>query len=300
MYDERPSGEERRVPAPKQRSWLSWATLALAALAAILAGAALYLVWRGQQEPEPPPEPETFQYNGQTLEVLEGMPTSEYSWPDFSVDERGRVAYQRDGRRAKTGVDVSFYQKDIDWQAVAADGIDFAIIRLGYRGYTEGGLNMDQQFERNLQGALDAGLEVGVYFFSQAVTPQEAEEEADYILAALDGAALAYPIAFDWEPITSGHQARTEDVDGQTLTRCAAAFCARIQGAGYEAAVYFNQNQGYFSYDLRELTDYTLWLAEYDTAPDFYYCFDLWQYTHTGAVAGIEGDVDLNLDLNRK
>ena len=212
------------------------------------------------------------------------------------VDSRGRVLYEKDGKTAKTGVDVSTYQGEVDWQAVA-DGIDFAILRLGYRGYTEGGLFMDESFSRNLQGALDAGLEVGVYFFSQAITPEEAEAEAAYILNAIDGYTVTYPIAFDWEPIAPGSNARTEGLDGETLTRCAAAFCRKVEEAGCRPAVYFNQTLGYLRYDLRELTDYDLWLAEYDSKPDFYYHFDLWQYSHTGQVAGIEGNVDLDLDL---
>ena len=278
---------------PRRGGWMAKTALALAAVAVILAGAALFLVLKESGFFEPP----TFQYGGQTLVAMEGMPVNPYDRESFSLDERGRVTYEKDGRRAKTGVDVSFYQQDIDWQAVAADGIDFAIIRLGYRGYTQGGLMLDERFEENIQKALDAGLEVGVYFFSQAVTPQEAEEEAEYILSALEGYDLTYPIAFDWEPITGGQDARTEGLTGETLTQCAEAFCAKIAQAGFEPAVYFNQDLGYLHYDLRELTDYTLWLAEYDQKPDFYYYFDLWQYTHTGTVAGIPGNVDLNLDL---
>ena len=141
---------------------------------------------------------------------------------------------------------------------------------------------MDQTFERNIQGASDAGLEMGVYFFSQAITPEEAEAEAAYIINALEGCDITYPVAFDWEPIAPDKGARTNELDGETLTRCASAFCKKIQEAGYTPAVYFNQSLGYLRYDLRELTDYCLWLAEYDTKPDFYYHFDLWQYSHTG------------------
>ena len=287
MNDNLPGGQ------PQRSGWMAKTALTLAVLALILAGAALYLVLREELAPEP----ETFQYGGQTLVAEEGMPRNPYDRENFSLDERGRVTYAAEGRSAKTGVDVSFYQQDIDWQAVAADGIDFAIIRLGYRGYTEGGLMMDERFQANIQGALDAGLEVGVYFFSQAITPQEAEAEAAFVLNAVEDYEITYPIAFDWEPITGGQTARTDGLTGEMLTQCAAAFCAKVAEAGYESAVYFNQDLGYLHYDLRELTDYTLWLAEYDTKPDFYYHFDLWQYTHTGTVAGIQGNVDLNLDL---
>ena len=222
------------------------------------------------------------------------MPLNPYDRSAFTVDDQGRLTYEKDGKRAKTGVDVSIYQGEVDWPAVAADGIDFAILRLGHRGYTQGGLFLDETFEQNLKGALDAGLEVGVYFFSQAVTPDEARQEADYILSVLDRQELPFPVAFDWESIP-GADARTDGLDGETLTRCAAAFCARVADAGYRPAVYFNQTQGYLHYDLRDLTDYDLWLAEYHAAPDFYYHFDMWQYSHTGHVEGIAGDVDLDL-----
>lgn len=288
----RPAGEaagDRRPAAPppvppRRGTGLSVLALILSLAALAVACASLYLVLQERREPEPPPpvipeEPVTFQFGDMVLTPLEGMPLNPYLREGFSVDGRGRVAYEAEGRQARLGVDVSKYQGDIDWQAVAGDGIGFAMLRLGYRGYSEGGLFLDQNFRQNLQGALDAGLEVGVYFFSQAITPEEAEEEADYVLEVLDGAELTFPIAFDWEPI-QGNEARTDGLDGAAMTRCAAAFCKRIQDAGYRPAVYFNQTQGYLHYDLRELTDYELWLAELGTAPDFYYHFDLWQYSH--------------------
>ena len=300
-----PPRTRQRQPERRRRSdKLSKLALGISVLALILAAIALFFALKPEPEPEEEPpappvveEPITFKFGDRVLTPLEGMPLNPYDRDSFSLDEKGRITYEKDGKRARTGVDVSTYQKEIDWQAVAADGIDFAILRLGYRGYTEGGLFLDQTFESNLRGALDAGLEVGVYFFSQAITPAEAEAEAAYILNAVEGYEITYPIAFDWEPISSGQGARTDGLDGETLTQCAAAFCRKIEQAGRPAAVYFNQDMGYLSYDLRELTDYALWLAEYDSSPDFYYHFDLWQYTHTGQVAGIEGDVDLDLDF---
>lgn len=299
---EPPPPRPRRQPSGRRDgNAISKLTLIISVIALILAGIALILTLRGRQKVEPPPAPPegpvTFRFGDQVLTPLEGMPVNPYNWDDFSLDVKGRVTYEKDGKRAKTGIDVSVYQKDIDWQAVAADGIDFAILRLGYRGYTEGGLFMDEYFYTNLQGAAEAGLEVGVYFFSQAITPEEAEAEAAYVLNAIEGYSVTYPIAFDWEPVAPGQGARTENLDNDTLTQCAAAFCGKVKAAGYTPAVYFNQTLGYLRYDLREVTDYGLWLAEYDTKPDFYYHFDLWQYTHTGQVEGIEGAVDLDLDL---
>lgn len=300
---EQPDLSPERPHPRRQRSWSGTLTLAFSFLAMLLAGMALLLAVldRPAKEPEEEPAgPATFQFGEQTLEVLEGMPLQPYDWRSFSTESLGggrwRAVYRQNGRSARTGIDISFYQGEIDWQAVAGDGIDFVILRLGYRGYTEGGLFTDQYFDQNLRGALDAGLDVGVYFFSQAITPEEAEAEAQYVLNALEGYDTACPIAFDWEPI-SDNTARTNGLDGGTLTRCAAAFCKTIQQAGRRPAVYFNQSLGYLRYDLRELTDYDLWLAEYGGKPDFYYHFDLLQYTHTGRVAGIEGDVDLDLDL---
>jgi len=305
--DERPLGEAladegRRQPPPRPRRrsrgyGLDALALGVSVIALILSVTALVLVLRGAKKPEAPPVEEesvTIQFGGMVLTPLEGMPLNPYDPEGFSVDERGRARYEKNGKRARGGIDVSTHQKEIDWQAVAADGVEFAMLRLGHRGYSEGGLFLDQTFERNLRGALDAGLDVGVYFFSQAVTPEEAEEEADYVLEALGGQELAFPVAFDWESI-AGDEARTDGLDGEMMTRCAAAFCKRVEDAGYRAAVYFNQTQGYLRYDLRDLTDYDLWLAEYDPAPSFYYHFDLWQYSHTGRVDGIEGDVDLDL-----
>ena len=301
-----PRSRHQSAPPPRRSSggggWMGKLTLLVSLLALVVSSVTLFLILRPEEKPEEPPdlseeEPVTFRFGDRELTPLEGMPLNPYDKAGFSVDGKGRVTYEKDGRRARTGVDGSTYQKEIDWQAVAGDGIDFAILRLGYRGYTEGGLFLDQTFQGNLRGALDAGLEVGVYFFSQAITPEEAEAEAAYILNAIEGYEITGPIAFDWEPIAPGNNARTDGLDNDTLTRCANAFCAKIEGAGYTPAVYFNQSLGYLRYDLRELTGYKLWLAEYDTKPDFYYHFDLWQYTHTGQVAGIEGDVDLDLDL---
>ncbi len=287
------------VRTRSRRSGPNYLPLVLSFLAMLITGTVLFLLLRGDSEPEPPPEipeeePVTFRFGDTLLTPLEGMPLNPYNKDAFSTDEKGRAIYEADRGRARAGVDVSTHQKDIDWQAVAADGIEFAMLRLGHRGYTEGGLFLDQTFEQNLRGALDAGLEVGVYFFSQAVTPEEAEEEADYVLAALDGQALTFPVAFDWEYITED-EARTDGLDGTAMTRCAAAFCKRIEEAGYRPAVYFNRTQGYLHYDLRELKDYDLWLAEYAVPPDFYYRFDLWQYSDSGRVDGIQGDVDLDL-----
>lgn len=303
MYDNLQSPPAREPEQARTRGrrqgggWMGWVTLICSVLALCLAGAALYLTLREEAEPPAPPEPVTFQYRDMILEAKEGVPVNSYDPAGFTTDELGRIGYEQDGLRARAGIDVSFYQGEIDWEAVAADGVEFAMIRLGYRGYTEGSLQLDSRFEENIRGARMAGLDVGVYFFSQASTPQEAEEEADFVVGVLAPYNITYPVAFDWEFITQGNGARTDNLDGETLTQCAAAFCARIAQAGYQPLIYFNQDLGYLTYDLAQLTEYPFWLAEYGGAPDFYYGFNFWQYTHAGTVAGIEGHVDWNLDL---
>ena len=176
---------------------------------------------------------------------------------------------------------------------LAASGVQFAILRAGYRGYTEGSIQEDAYFEQNLAGAIDAGLDVGVYFFSQAMDEQEAREEASYACELIGTRKLDLPLFYDWETVSGSERIPTPD--GLPLTDCAVAFCKVVRRNGFEAGVYFNQSLGYRYFDLSKLHDYTLWLAEYDTTPEFHYHFDCLQYTDTGTVAGIEGGVDLDI-----
>lgn len=226
------------------------------------------------------------------LDILEGLKPSGRKAEQFVIGSDGRITYT--GGQALFGIDVSHHQGKINWAAAAADGVDFALIRMGYRGYSEGGIFTDSSFAYNLDQAQKQGVAVGLYFFSQAITVEEAEEEARYLLAGLGDTVITGPIVFDWEEI-AGTDARTDYVKRETLTDMAAAFCAVIEEAGHKAMVYFNQETGYFHYDLSRLEQYGFWLAEYKSHPSFYYDFDIWQYSSTGRVAGIQGSVDLNL-----
>ena len=208
----------------------------------------------------------------------------------------GSIMYYNDPAYETTiGIDVSSHQGEIDWERVAASGVEFAMIRLGYRGYgSEGTLNLDPYFEQNLAGARAAGLKVGIYFFSQAITVEEAYEEAAFVLEHLDGEALDYPLAYDWEPI-SGVGARTDGLDSVTLTDCALTFCHMAELAGYTPMVYYNNPVGYGRYDLSRLTDYDVWFAQYASRPTMYYDYRIWQYTSSGTVPGIDTRVDMNI-----
>ena len=227
------------------------------------------------------------------------IPPNGYNSEAFSLDERGYLSYSGMGGFYR-GVDVSAHQKQVDWARVAATGMDFAMIRAGYRGYTLGTINQDAYFQANIQGALDNGMEVGVYFFSQALTPQEAEEEAYQLLEWISQYDITYPVVFDWEEVDR-EDSRSRNTDGNTVTACALAFCKVIQDAGYTPMTYGSPSKVYKGGILLEyLQDYPFWLAHYtkETAPtSFRYHYDMWQYTSTGAVDGIEGNVDLNICL---
>ena len=217
---------------------------------------------------------------------------------DFSADENGEPVYNGEHYRTIKGIDVSAFQLNIDWEAVRDSGIDFAIIRIGGRGYAPGEAGTvyeDTAFEKNLSEAKDAGLKVGVYFFSQAVSPAEAREEAAFVLDALDGRKLDLPVYFDWEFVHYGSTARTDNMDGKTLTECAEAFCKAVSDAGYKPGVYFNQELGYTMYNLGRLDFCDFWFARPDSlSPYFYYEMGMWQYNWQGDVPGIDQICDLN------
>lgn len=252
-------------------------------------------------EVTPTPKPQvTVEYGSAepvTLDLQEGVPTSYLKPGNFSKDENGRFTYAaEDGAEVLTGIDVSEHQLYPDWDKVAADGIDFAMIRLGYRGSTEGMLYKDPIFRYNLTKASNAGLKVGVYFFSQATCRAEAVAEAYYVAAVLEEFKdkITMPVVFDWEE-TGNEGSRTNGLDGKTVSDCAMYFTEVIREAGYEPGVYFNRHMGYYLYDLAQLPDVTFWFAGEGDYSDFYYEHSMWQYTFTGKVNGINGDVDVNL-----
>ena len=222
-----------------------------------------------------------------------------YEWENLSYDAQGRAHYIVDGKElTSTGVDVSSHQGYIDWEAVAADDIQFAMLRIGYRGSTEGGIRADELFETNLKGAQNAGLKVGVYFFSQAITVEEAREEANFVLQQLRKAGiteLELPVAFDLEP-SPDYSGRADNLSPAETNAIARAFCTTIQEAGYRVIVYGNKVD-LNRFDLVSLNE-PIWLAQYVDEPDVNFNFLIWQYTSTGQVDGITGSVDLNLDFS--
>ncbi len=235
--------------------------------------------------------------------VLAGVKTNEYDKTNFRRNSEDRMEYVVDGEISSYfGIDVSSHQSDINWDAVRSDGVEFAILRIGYRGYAaEGNIRADEKFIQNYDGAHKAGIDVGVYFYSQAISVEEAVEEAKFVLEQLDGRVLEYPVVFDWEPVDTYDPdvaPRTEDVMPGTLTLSAAAFCETMKDSGYDAMVYTNKKMAYIKYDLRLLENYPKWLALYNDDMTYYYDFDMWQYGF-GKVDGIEGDVDVDIAIIR-
>lgn len=191
------------------------------------------------------------------------------------------------------GIDVSKWNGSIDWEIVKAEGVDFAIIRCGYRGSSSGWLIEDPYFYENLEGAKRAGIRVGVYFFTQATNLVEAVEEASMVVSLLGDRGIDYPVFIDTEG--AGGNGRADGLDAGTRTAVVNAFCQTIQNAGLDAGVYASRNWYLNNLNVDELGSQKVWLAEYRQTPEYEGRYDMWQYTSSGAVAGIEGRVDLNI-----
>ena len=226
---------------------------------------------------------------------LDGVPVNKLDNNGFTADSRLKY-YSENGKSASTeGIDVSAYSGDIDWKKVKDSGIDFAMIRVGGRGYGESGeMYTDERALEYINGAKAEGIKVGAYFFSQAINTEEAIEEADYVKSVLGDIKLDYPVAYDWE-IIKDDDARTDNVSASQATECARAFCDRVKELGYTPILYSPSRELYFKYDLSRLADIDIWYCEYANVPTFYYEFSMWQYSATGTIDGIEGAVDLNV-----
>jgi GH25 family lysozyme M1 (1,4-beta-N-acetylmuramidase) len=269
-------------------------------LVILVAGAAVFfnvmlmrLIWNAVfsgsepvSEPEPTPTPDPVYKN-------------RYDWQYLSRDEHDICSYEDAEYTSSFGIDVSHYQGQIDWQAVKNAGVEFAFIRAGYRGYTEGVLHEDSWFRTNMDQAVAAGIEVGVYFFSQAVSAEEAEEEAGYLLSLIQD----YPVSecvYDLE--FSSEEERASANDQNINTEAARAFCRKIRESGYTPLVYGSKNFFYHDVRMVDLQDETeFWLAAYGTeTPEFPYVFSMWQYSCEGQIEGIDNNVDLNIRFIKK
>ncbi|MBD5464398.1 MAG: hypothetical protein HDR22_00980 [Lachnospiraceae bacterium] len=191
------------------------------------------------------------------------------------------------------GIDVSKWNKEIDWKKVKAAGVDFVIIRCGYRGSSTGALVEDPYFRKNIEGATREGIKVGIYFFTQAVNTVEAVEEASMVLTLCKGYELAFPIFIDTEG--AGGKGRADELDREIRTQVCKAFCETIENSGFNAGVYASRSWFVSNVDASVLESHYIWLAQYRRTPTYAGSYDLWQYTSSGSVDGIDGRVDLNI-----
>jgi len=306
------AAEESPDPAPKRRYLRpEWILGIIAAAAALVLGAVLLmsrpyfpkeaeedpelLLHQQEAEEEPWPPLETW------LEptVSETQPENPTIPPDRNPYDRFDFQYNRHNYlllqnvKSYAGVDVSAFQGNIDWKKVKQSGIDFAIIRLGYRGYESGKLVEDEYARANLKNAKEAGLKIGAYFFSHALSIKETDQEIQFMLSILGNTELEMPIVLDWE--IPANTARTRNMDARTLTDIQRHFCGQMQSQGYQPMIYFNWHQSEHLYVLHELEDYPFWLALYQDRMTYPWKVEMWQYSDKGRVPGINGNVDLNV-----
>ena len=205
------------------------------------------------------------------------------------------VSYEDENYTSRQGIDVSMHQEEIDWAAVKAQGIDFAYIRCGYRGYMYGDVWEDPWFHQNMMGAIENNIDIGVYFFSQAMTVEEAREEADFVIRMLRGYIIDLPVVFDMEDSVDGHPARITEVSRFDRTVAAVTFLHHMQNAGYDVMVY-NSSLLFDKIFMAEyLQEFDIWVADYNSIPQYPYKFRIWQYTSEGTVDGIEGGTDMDI-----
>lgn len=301
-----------RISAPRRRRRRLLPILLLIAAVLVVGGllTAVILSLRGgtrtQTAPPDPHEGQVYITDGSDMVWMtpyEGIPVSGLSADEFRRDtnddgtDAERIRYLGTDYATRWGVDVSNHQGAIDWAALKKQGIDFAYLRIGLRGYGEAGtLYPDRSFDSYYEGARAAGIDVGAYFFSQATTVREAADEALYALRLLRGRTLDLPLYYDWEPVLQ-EDSRTLDNSQLQLTAQARTFCGILRRAGYDAGVYMNRQQGYYRYSLPCLTDCKLWIADPGGYPDFYYRFDVWQYDHGARLDGVNEIVDLNVEF---
>lgn len=220
--------------------------------------------------------------------------------PENFSDDGTFKHYESDTVTTVSGIDVSSYSGDIDWNRVKNAGVSYVMVRLGGRGYgDDGALYSDDRAVEYLRGAQEAGLHTGGYFFSQAVSAEEAREEAAYCKELLGDLTLDYPIAYDWEFIKDD-TARTDGLSIEQTTACARAFCDAVKAYGWSPMLYAGDAEMTAKYDMNRLADCEIWYCEYAQTPGFPYEIGMWQYSKTAVIDGIEGNVDLDMRFLQK
>jgi len=227
------------------------------------------------------------------------IPVNPYNTDNFRLADGFMAYFDDEGNKiSHLGVDLSYHQQTIDWEELKDSACEFVMLRCGYRGYTEGGLIEDEKFEEYAKAANDAVISLGVYFFTQATTVEEAEEEADFVLSLIEDYEISYPVALDTEYVSDNEaRTRTADISDELRSEMCIAFCDKIREAGYYPMIYAGENWMRRNMDLDMLQEYDFWAPQYLEENDFMYDFTIWQYTDSGYIQGIDETVDLNISM---
>ena len=210
------------------------------------------------------------------------------------------VSYEDQNYTSRFGIDVSSHNGTIDWKRVKDAGVEFVFIRAGYRGNSQGKLHVDSQFENNYRGAKENGIDVGVYFFSQAVNEEEAWEEVELVAGLLEGKEVDLPVVFDMEESGEGDKGRVKPISRDDKTRIAVTWLEAISQKGYKPMIYNSTSLFDHLFSIGFLQNYDFWIAQYYHKPTYQYRFRVWQYTNEGVIDGISKNVDLNLMFVKK
>lgn len=234
-------------------------------------------------------------------EIIEIIPYTNYDWNKLTRDNN-YYKYEDENYYSMFGIDVAAHQETIDWKKVKEAGVEFAYIRLGYRGCDEGLLHTDLEFENNYKGAIDNGIKVGVYWYSQPVNEEEVIEEANYVIDVLNGRHLDLPIAYDFEEtvLGDGTISRMHDMSKEDRTKMAVTFCNEIIKNHQNVMIYTNLDWIDNYYSMSELSEYPIWYAQYTDIPQYTGPIKIWQYAEYGYVNGIETSTDLDIMFIQK
>lgn len=222
-----------------------------------------------------------------------------YNTDNFRMEDGFMAYFDDNGNKiSHLGCDLSYHNQSVNWKELAEAGCEFVMLRCGYRGYTEGGLNKDEKFDEYAKKARQAGIDVGVYFFTQAVNEEEAVEEANYVLEIIEDYDITYPVAFDTEYINDeAARTNTQEISDELRSKICIAFCERIKEFGYYPIIYASENWMRRNMDLGMLADYEFWAPQYLEENDFLFDFSIWQYTEKGNIPGVKGEVDLDISM---
>ena len=288
-------GSKIKKGKSNKKSWKKTAIFWGRVLLAAVIGIAFFLFIQRQEHLYEYPDVKIEEYDESDIEY----PLSDLDSNSYFVDEYSFRSYNDGKITSRRGIDISEHQGEINWSKVKEAGVDFAFIRIGYRTYDQGNIKDDYYFKYNIENAQANGIDVGVYFFSQAIDRDEAIEEAKYVIDKLKSYDLELPVAFDMEEVT-GFMDRIYWMSKEDVTAVADAFCEEIEKNGYDSIIYTNPSWTHRKLDLLKLTSRKIWLANYTEHTTFPYRFEFWQYSETGTVDGINANVDLNIMFIRK